>query len=70
MGYADASLLVPFLKLLRAAWNSEVMVPFIYPDTVAMGVVGGELDFPIILIMSACLNSLNCSLVRERLSSA
>ena len=58
MGYADASLLVPFLKIMRAALDSEVMVAFVYPDKVVMGAVGpggDELDFPIILIMSACL---------------
>ena len=68
MGYADASLLVPFLELLRAAWDSEVTVPFSYPNKVVMGVVdpdSSELVFPIILIISACLKSLNCSLVRE-----
>ena len=40
------------------------MVPFVYADKVVMGVVGpggAELDFPIILIMSACLKSSNCS---------
>ena len=58
MGYADASLLVPFLKLLRAGWDSEVKVPFIYPDKEVMGVVGpggAWLDLPVILIMSAFL---------------
>ena len=44
------------------------MVLFVYPDKKeAMGVVdpgGGELVFPIILIISACLKSLNCSVVR------
>ena len=56
MGYSDASLLVPYLKLLRGAWDSEVTVPFIYPDKVVMGAVGpggGEHISPIILIMSA-----------------
>ena len=69
MRSADASLSVPFLKLLGAAWDSEIMIPFVYPDKVVMSVVvpgGAELEFPIILIMSACLKSLNCSLVRER----
>ena len=73
MGYADASLLVSFLTLLRSAWDSEVMVPFVYPDKVVMGVEGpggDEIDFHITLIMSACVKSLNCSLVRERRSSA
>ena len=73
MGYADASLLVCFLKLLRAAGDSEVTVPFVYPDKVVMGVVDacdGELVFPIILIICACLKSLNCSLVRATRSSA
>ena len=59
MGYADASLLVCFLKLLRAAWDLEVAVLFIYPGKI-MGAVdpgGGELVFPIILIMSACLRA-------------
>ena len=74
IGYDDGSLLVPLLKLLRAAWDSEVMVPVVYPDkVVVMGVVGpggAGLDLPIILIMSTCLKSLNCSLVKERRSSA
>ena len=49
MGYADPSLLVFFLKLLRAACDSEATVPFVYPDKVVMGVVdpdGSELVFP------------------------
>ena len=73
MEYADASLLVPFLKLLRAAWDSEVTVRFVYPNKGVMGVVDpgcGELVFPIILIISARCKSLNCSLVRARSSSA
>ena len=46
---------------MRATWDSEVAVSFIYPDKVVMGVVGpggGEIVYPIILIMSACLKSL------------
>ena len=73
MVYADASLLVPFLKLLRVSWHSEVTVPFVYRDKVVMGVVdpgGGELGFSIIQIISVCLKSLNSSLVRARRSSA
>ena len=62
MGYADASPMVPLLKVLRAAWDSEVTVPFVNPDKAIMGAVGpggGELVFPIILMRSACLKPLN-----------
>ena len=48
MACADASLLVLFLKFLRVAWDSEVTVPFVFPDQVVMGLVdpgGGELVF-------------------------
>ena len=59
------------MKLLRAAWDSEVMVPFVYPVKVVIGVVGLVVLGLIsqFLIMSACLKSMNCSFVRERRSS-
>ena len=44
--------MVPFLKLLM---DLEVMIPFVYPEKVVMGVVGpggAGLDLPVILIMS------------------
>ena len=72
MGYADASHLVPIVILLKAAWDSEVMVFFVYTDKVVMHAVGpggAVFDLPIILIMSACLKSLNYSLVKDRRST-
>ena len=72
MGYADASHLVPIMTLLKAAWDSEVMVTFVYPDKVVMHAVGpggAGFDLPIILIMSTYLKSFNCSLVKDRKSS-
>ena len=40
MEHAVASLLVPLLNLFRTAWDSKVLIPFDYPEKVAMVVVG------------------------------
>ena len=40
MGKAGTSLFVPFMKSLRAIWDSEAVVPFLSPVNVVMGIVG------------------------------
>ena len=40
MGYADASLFVPYLKLVRAVCDSEVPLELACPVNVVMGVCG------------------------------